>query len=104
MSLTTLISSIGLLKRKNWARVVFIFIMALGIVWNIFALVMQHFMFDSMPTDMPPEAVDPQFGPMMLVMKVVTYIMAIGISALFAWIIKKLVSQDIKTEFMENYV
>jgi hypothetical protein len=78
--------------------------MAMGIVWNVFALVMQHFMFNTIPAEIPPEAADPQLGTMMLVMKVVTYIMAIGISALFGWIIKKLVSQEIKVEFSEHSV
>jgi len=35
VTLVTFISAIGLLKRKNWARIIFIALMALGIAWNI---------------------------------------------------------------------
>ena len=104
VSSTTLVSAIGLLKRKNWGRIIFIFIMAMGILWNVFALVLQHFMFNSMPGEISSEAADSHFGTMMLVMKVFSFIMAIGISALFGWIIKKLISREIKTEFTDHRV
>jgi hypothetical protein len=34
----TFVSSIGLVKRRNWARLAFVGLMALGVLWNIPAL------------------------------------------------------------------
>ena len=102
MSAITLISAIGLLKRKNWARIIFVVIMSLGILWNVFGLFMQHSMFNSMPAEIQSELGDSPFGAMMTIMKVFSYIMAIGFCALFAWIIKKLVSVRIKAEFRKS--
>ena len=97
VSCTTFISSVGLLKRKNWGRILFITIMSLGIVWNIFALVLQQFMMPSM-SEMPGPP-GSNFGVMMTIMRVFTFLMALGISILFGWIIKRLVSPKIGQEF-----
>lgn len=101
ISATTLVSAIGLLKRKNWGRIFFLSIMGLGICWNIFGLVMQNMMFTSM-SGLPHGEIDSQFSTMMIVMKIVTFIFAVGISYLFGWIIYKLCSEKIKTEFIKT--
>lgn len=101
LSAVTLVSSIALLKRKNWARLIFICLMGLGIVWNIGGLFFQHAMFTSMPS--PPTTASPdfqeQFNSMAQIMMILSTIMAIGFSTLFAWIIKRLTSQSIRKEF-----
>ena len=48
LSAFTLISSIGLLKRLNWARLCFIGVMVFGIVYQLGGLVIQFLMFSSM--------------------------------------------------------
>ena len=98
ISVTTFTSAIGLLKRKNWARIIFIVIMSLGILWNISGIIMQFSMFSSMP--IPEREMPNQFTTMMNIMKIFTLVMAIGISILFGWIIKKLISLKIKAEFI----
>jgi hypothetical protein len=101
VSASTFVSSVGLLKRKNWARLAFIGIMALGILWNIGGFVMQLAMFSSMP-QIPsgaPDEFQSRFNAMFIVMAVFSAIMAIGFSVLFGWIIKRLVSPEIKREF-----
>jgi hypothetical protein len=35
LSAVTLASAVGLLKQKNWARLVFIILLTLGIAWNV---------------------------------------------------------------------
>lgn len=92
------VSAIALLKRKNWARIIFIILMSLGIVWNIGGTVLQFTLFNTMP-EMAGTGAPPEFAQMMLVMKIAGVIMALGISALFGWIIKKLTSSPIKAEF-----
>jgi hypothetical protein len=101
LSVVTLVSSISLLKRKNWARLIFISLMGLGIVWNIGGLFLQQAMFSTMPpppTTAPPEFQN-QFNSMAQTMMIFSAIMAIGFSVLFAWIIKRLASQKVREEF-----
>jgi hypothetical protein len=102
VSATTLASAIGLLLRRNWARLVFIAILALGIVWNIGGIALQQMMLSSMQMPMPPNA--PQdfadgFNVMSKVIVVFGALMAIGFSVLYGWIIRKLVSPAIRAEF-----
>lgn len=97
ISAATLISAIGLLRRKNWARKVFIGILGLGIVWNIGGIIFQQMVFSSMPP-LPSDAPD-GFNQMATIMFVFSAVMAAGISLLFAWLIKRLLSASIRAEF-----
>ncbi len=94
----TLIASIGLLKRKNWARLTFIVFLSLGILWSLGAIVLQAVFFSTMP-EMPrgPRAED--FDTMLTVMRWFMFIFGVGIAALFGWIIKRLTSESVKREF-----
>ena len=99
MSATCLVVSIAMLKRKNWARIVFIILMCLGIVYNLGGLVFQFIMLGSMDEfggGFPPP---PEFKNMFVIMKIAFIIIALGISALLGYIIKKLSSKNIKAEF-----
>lgn len=98
VSATSLIAAIALLKRKNWARIIFIVLMILGILWNVGGLVLQFTMFSSMP-EMASKGAPPEFEKMMLIMKIASVVMVIAVSTLFAWIIKKLTSAPIRDEF-----
>ena len=105
LSLVTLVAAVGLLKRRNWARLVFICLMALGIVWNLAGLALQRVMMSSMlstmpmlPPDAPPDF-RAQFESMMTGMQIVAAIFALGFSFLFGWIIKRLMSAGIRREF-----
>lgn len=95
---TTFVSAIGLLKRKNWGRMIFMLILGLGICWNIFSLVLQNLVFTSFP-DFSHGDMHSQFNTMMNAMKVFSFVVAVGISYLFGWIIYKLSSHKIKKEF-----
>jgi hypothetical protein len=98
-SLAILSSAIALLKRKNWARIFFIVVMSLGIIWNISGLAIQFTIFNSLP-EVSGESIPASFQNMMLIMKTASVIMAIGLSILFGYIIKKLCSRQIRTEFV----
>jgi len=101
IAVSILVSSIGLLLRKNWARITFIVLMALGILWNIFGMVAQFFMMgfiDNFPVK-SSESVGLHFNTMFIIFAVFTSIFCLGLSILFGWIIKKLLSTDIKAEF-----
>ena len=98
VSTITLVSSIGLLKRKNWARIIFICIMTLGILWNFVGIYFQNLMMPKF-SEFPKGPGAPDFEKVFLIMRIFSVIMAIGFSVLFGWIIKKLVSEKIKEEF-----
>ena len=90
MSATTLVASIGLLRRKNWARLLFIGILVLGVAWTVGSLPLSWSMFSSGPfsdKNMPED-----FSRFLVVMQVFMAVFAIGFAALFAWIIRRLVS------------
>jgi len=98
--LATLIISIALLRRHNWGRILFIWLLALGIVWNILGVVWQWFFFRSMPQPPQGTPMQPQFQTMAIAMGIFSLIMAVGISVLFGWIIKRLSSAEIRSEFV----
>lgn len=87
-----LVSSVGLLKRKNWARVSVVALLALWVLWNIATLVMIYLfgMQDGQLAAGQPHSVFIQL--FMLVFLV-------AVSALLIWIIRKLVSPTIVEEF-----
>jgi cytochrome bd-type quinol oxidase subunit 2 len=104
VSAGTFISAIGLLKRKNWARIVFIGLMGLGILWNIAGAVLPFIMFSSMPP-MPAHVSDEtrnNFELIKNIMMVFSILMTILFACLFGWIIKRLISPEIKQEFLEQ--
>lgn len=96
-------SGIGLLKRKNWARLTVIIIMWLGVVWNLASLVIQFIFFSQIPM---PENVSAQLQSQMKsmesmqqIMSIVSTIFSLALSVLFAWIALRLSSPKIKVEF-----
>jgi len=102
----TLISSIGLLRRRNWARLLFIALLGLGIVYSIAALFLQQSMMSSfnalLPTDSALGRTGQDFRHMMGAMRVVMFVFAIGFAGLFGWIIAKLLSPPIRKEFSSS--
>lgn len=108
LSVWVLIAAIGLLLRKEWARRWFIGLTAFGILYQIAELFFQWWyanaVFDHLP--MPPNP-KPDVAQMMQVMqgfmtviRIFSALMSIGLSILFGWIIKKLISAPIRQEFM----
>ncbi|MGA9852042.1 MAG: hypothetical protein WBR15_03850 [Gammaproteobacteria bacterium] len=98
-------SSIGLLLRKNWARLSFIVIMVIGLIWNglylifgILGMVGIHFFLN---TAMTPPGMPPGFQSFIQVFMVGFVIVNIAFLVLFGWILKKLVSENIRQEFVK---
>lgn len=103
LSVLTLVSAIGLLRRKNWARLVFVALLVVGIAWNLASIWLQEQMMSSFP--MPPVQ-DPHaaefeagFETMMTIMRFAMAAFGIAISLLLAWIVKRLVSRSVRAEF-----
>lgn len=102
LSAGTLISAIGLLRRWNWARLVFIAVMAFGVLWNLSALPMAFYMSSLMTESSAyaPSDFDHSFKLMWNIVSGVSVAIALAVAGLFAWIIKRLVSEDIRREFV----
>lgn len=98
LSIVVCISAVGLLKRKNWARIVFVCLMSFGILWNIGGFAFQFFFFNSM-SEIAGSTPPPEFQTMEDVMLIVSGMFAFAFALIFGWIIKKLVSRSIKAEF-----
>ena len=97
-----LASSIGLLKRHNWARLSFIGLLSLAILWQVGGLALQFFMFSSMREQFSAAAVQggPDMGPFFVAIAAVSVLFAVGFSVLFGWIIKRLLSPAVAAEFI----
>ena len=94
-----LISSIGLLLRKNWARLAFIAMLCLLIAWNLFGFGLQLTIFSSMTAQFPNGTDTSTFKIMMVVIGIVCGVFAFGFIGLLGWIAKKLLSAPIVAEF-----
>ena len=101
MSLFTFISSIGLLKRKNWARKTFIVLLGLSIFMMLCNIVADFFFFPG-PGDFGGEEISTQMKSVMNFMQIFLVIFYAGIATLLAWIIKKLLSPSIALEFQQQ--
>jgi hypothetical protein len=101
LCVATLTAAIGLLRRKNWARILFIALMGFGVLWNIGGVVFSIVFFSSMPPipATAPQGFGDQFELMSKVMIGFNIVLAVGFTALFGWILKRLFSSDIRREF-----
>ena len=96
IAIWTFISSIGLLKRKNWARISMICIFVWAILWTITSSSFQWFyFFDIQFSDFSEVSLDIAS----IIATAVFLVLIITLTVLFIWLIKKLISQNIKNEF-----
>lgn len=101
ISVLTLASAIGLLKRWNWARLCFVGIMILGILWNLGGLALQFSMYSTMHREFSSAATHggPDMQPFFISIVVLSVLFAVGFSVLFGWIAKRLLSSAVAAEF-----
>ena len=104
MSVATLASAIGLLLRLDWARRVFIALLAVAIVFNLLGLWLQHEVVQSVVAStltrapLPPQAAD-VFGGFVTAARVMAVAMTLAACTLLAWIIRRLMSPHVRQEF-----
>lgn len=101
-SASGLAAAIGLLNRKNWARLLFIALMVLAIAWNIAGLVLAAFFYSSFPFAQVLPAGRPEmayFEVMFRVVFAINLIVVVAFACLFGWIIKRLTSDSVRREF-----
>ena len=103
ISATTLIASIGLLRRHEWARRLFVGLMGFAIAYQLLGLVWQWWFMGSMPGFMQasgaPADMDAVMHGFIRAMQVFSTLMALGFCVLFGWIIRRLRSTPVRDEF-----
>lgn len=101
----TLALSIALLKRKNWARVAFVWLMILAALVH-FAGIFLPF-YDLSGFSPAANAIPPELRGIVKIIKnmlsVVSIVMGIAFSGFFAWAAKRLLSAEIKREFTKPF-
>ena len=98
VSMIVLIAAIGLLKRFNWARLLFIVVLGLIILWAVGSLLL---LWQTAPFDAPTTAAayQPVFrGPSMASLLFGT-VFTLLVCLLLGWVIKRLCSAPLRKEF-----
>ncbi len=100
VNLILLATSIGLFKRMKLARIFFIVFMAVGIIFSLILIVFLGIAWRGMSAHPAGQSI----AHMHLIDLFSIFAMScsIIICVLFAWIIKRLASKDIRQEFTEN--
>jgi len=99
-ALVGLAASIGLLRRRNWARVTTIVLLALSIAWMLAMLAIQ--VMTAGITLPPPAEGVPDMTGMIRSMRIVMSILSVTMGAGCGWVIYKLVSEPIRAEFVQD--
>ena len=97
--LLSFISALGLLKRKNWARIIYVILFLIGIIYLISIVVLQWGLMKSIVQQAPKE----EFGNVFYLTHIFITVIILGLCVLFGWLIRKLTSKKVKTEFKDNY-
>ena len=102
---TTFVTSIGLLRRRNWARIVFILLLAAGIACAIGLLVLQEAMIPDFSAAVARDSTLQQarndFASIARAMRLFMLGVTVGVVSLFGWLIARLLSPGIRTEFTQ---
>lgn len=96
-SIMLLISSVGLLRRKEWARITFVALLLLSLLWivgSFVALVASHDSF--LGPDVPG---DEEFTQIINLIMYLNIGLSLVIAGLTGWIILKLCREPIRQEF-----
>ncbi len=91
-------SSIGLIKRREWARKLFVGLMVLSVVWCFAGFGFQVAFISGFPTP-PPSAGVPNFAAINTIMLVFSLLFSVAFSVLFGWIARRLMSWEVRREF-----
>jgi hypothetical protein len=101
LSVLTLVAGIGLLRRRNWARIYFIAMLAFGIFLQLTGVWIQRQMMAVVPPAF--ETLPPQFAAefelAQRLASVGAIVFTVLICVLSGWLIKRLLSRAIRVEF-----
>ena len=108
IAVITLISSVGLLRRRNWARILFMGILAFDIACLLAGMALQNSLMSSFGAplqeaearDSTYQQFQQQFASMLAVMRIAMLFLSLGTAALLGWILVRLSSPRIRAEFV----
>ena len=98
-SLVMLAASIGLLLRKNWARITMIVLMVGSIASQLLGLLAQFGVMGHMRQQIAVAPGAPDVGLFLVAMTIFSAVIGLGFCILFGWIAKRLMSPEIAAEF-----
>jgi hypothetical protein len=97
-----LVASAGLLRRRNWARLTIVGMLAAGIAANFLGVAVQLGMMKSMG-GIAGATAPPEFAAQLAAMRAMvtgfSLLVAVAFAALYGWLIRKLVSPVTRREF-----
>lgn len=103
VSAVTLIAAIGLLRRHEWARRLFVGLMGFAIAYQLLGLAWQWWFMGSMDAFMRapgmPADMDAAMHGFMRVVQVFGMLTALAFCVLFGWIVRRLCSAKLRDEF-----
>ena len=101
MAIATLVASIGLLRRRSWARIYFIALLIASIASQLLGLWLQRHLeaalrasFEDLPADLANE-----LGTLHPLLEIAMIALFVGQCVLFGWLIYRLMSPSVKAEF-----
>lgn len=98
IALSILISAIGLLKRKNWARLAVIAMLPFGLIWPVNNVVIAiHYFYALLTKDFTGGQLE--FGILITLIVAFRFLFGAALISLFTWTLYKLVSPSIREEF-----
>ena len=105
ISTSILVSAVGLLKRRNWARIIFVAIMICGVIWNLFCFSLPFLLggLGSETQGVHPKGLIGNNFQLSLYNIYGTFLtVCLAFTVLYLWIIKRLSSEEIKREFLSS--
>jgi len=104
LSVLLMASAVGLLLRLDWARRVFIGLVALAIAANLFGLWLQHeavqlWVQQTLGAITLPGPAAGVFGGLLTLAQVMAGVVTLAAAALLAWVIGRLNSESVRQEF-----
>jgi len=99
IALFQFISAAGLLRRKNWGRLLFVALMGLGILWSLYLMSHPGLFEQSFPKAFGLQfshELERSFRTLNHVFRIIMFIVWI---AFLGWIIQKLLSSSVRREF-----
>ena len=97
----TLVASVGLLLRRNWARLLLVALLVVGIIVNVVGAFLMVLFFKDVTQRVPAGLAPPgDFLVFAVISGAVNVLFVFGFLALFGWIAKRLLSPQVRREFV----
>lgn len=97
ISLLIFISSLGMIRKKNWSRISFIFTLILISIWSIFST---YSIFTGEVIKFNMISVEPT--RIEIIIKSLSLLTSFAFVIVFGWIIKVLLSEEVKRQFTDR--